>query len=542
MADSTLERLVQLIGAAEDAELRRAAVQVAGALGSAKERDLVKALLAVLDNGDPALRAAAIESLGRLGADAALPRLVELVQQGGAELDAAARAAGRMGARGARAMGKLMAEAAPPLRRRIVAALALGGTQSAVLAAVQALADPDPGVVEAAARSLAAEIPSLSDAQRRALADQLLEALHPKARPKPTAASEAAMVRLLAGLHDPRAENIYWQRIDVGHPTALRAAALQALGTLPPPTADLKLQKLLVCAADADFQVVAPALMILRHVPVARKNVKQWQRLLEAPDVATRLFAVEKVRETDSPEVARALLPQLRHPDRKLRDEALAALRGLTAGREVLLAALLEAETVDEAWFLARSLSESAGELPARAQERLFKQACAYQDEDDRRADALWFLLRAADAEGTKERIEERALALRKKGDYAKALAYVRLLTRDPACGPQLRFEQAALGLKLSAHDTAAVARNTDASLAQFTRLLQDPAFDLLATVGKAKWLDEDDLFYLGFHFAGENRQAKEFGKGVLELLIKRAPKSQLAKDAKRKLKSEALA
>jgi HEAT repeat protein len=541
MADSTLKKLVHLLGAAEDVELRRAAAQVAGAVGSAKERDLVKALLAVLEDADAPLRAAAIEALGRLGADEALPRLVELVQQGGPELDAAALAAGRMGARGAKAMGKLMAEAAPPMRRRIAAALALSGTQSAVLAAVQALADPDPGVVEAAARSLAAEIPALTDPQRRALADQLLEALHPKARPRPAAASEAAMVRILAGLHEPRAEDVYWRRIDAGHPTALRAAALQALGTLPPPTADLKLQQLLTCAADPDFQVVAPALMILRHVPVARKGVKHWQRLLEAPDVATRLFAVEKLKGSDSPEVARALLPQLRHPDRTLRDEALAALHASKSGREALFEAALAAETVDEAWFLARALGESARELPAKARDRLFEQACAWQDEDDRRADALWFLLRAADAEGTKERIEARAQALCKKHDYAKAAAYLRLLTRDPACGPQLRFEQAALGLKLSPHDTAAVARDADASLDQFTRLLQDPAFDLIGAVGKAKWLDEEDLFYLGFHFAGENRQAKEFGKGVLELLIKRAPRKELAKDARRKLKSEGL-
>jgi HEAT repeat protein len=542
MADSTLKKLVQLIGEAEDPALRRAAVQVAGAVGSAKERDLVKALLAVLDDTDPPLRVAAIDALGQLGADEALPRLVELVQRGGAELDAAARAAGRMGARGAKAMGKVMAQVLPPQRRRIVAALALGGTQSAVLEAVHALADPDPGVVEAAARSLAAEIPSLSDAQRRTLAGQLLEALHPKAETKPTAASEAAMVRILAGLHDPRAEDVYWRRIDAGHPTALRAAALQALGTLPPPTADQKLQKLLDCAADADFQVVAPALMILRNVPVSRKNAKHWQRLLEAPDVATRLFAVDKVRDSDSPEVARALLPQLRHPDRKLRDEALAVLRGAESGRKALFEGLLNAETVDETWFLARALGESAGALPEKERGRLFEQACAYQDADDRRADALWFLLRAADAEGAKERIEERAQSLRKKREYAKAAAYLRLLTRDPACGPQLRFEQAALGLKLSGHDTSAVARNADPALTQFARLLQDPGFDLLGAVGKTKWLDEDDLFYLGFHFAGENRQAREFGKGVLELLVNRAPKSALAKDAKRKLKSEGLA
>jgi hypothetical protein len=239
--------------------------------------------------------------------------------------------------------------------------------------------------------------------------------------------------------------------------------------------------------------------------------------------------------------VARALLPQLRHPDHKLRDEALAALRGSATGREALFEVLLDAGSTDETWFLARALGESARELPADRRKRLFEQVCSYQDAEDRRAEALWFLLRAADPEGVKEQIEERALALRKKRDYARASAYLRLLTRDPACGGPLRFEQAALGLKLSAHDPSAVARNSDPTLAQFSRLLQDPGFDLLGAVSKAKWLDEEDLYYLGFHFAGENRQAKEFGKGVLELLIKRAPKSELAKDAKRKLKSEGL-
>jgi hypothetical protein len=282
--------------------------------------------------------------------------------------------------------------------------------------------------------------------------------------------------------------------------------------------------------------------MILRNVPATRKHVKHWQRLLQAPDVATRLFAVDKLREIDSADVAHALLPQLRHPDRKLRDETLAALRGSKSGREALLDALVEAANPDEAWFLARAQAESAGDLPAAARTRLFAQACAYQDADDRRAEPFWFLLRTADAEGTKEQIEGRAEALRKKKDYQHALAYLRLLTRDPACGAALRFEQAALAVKLSAHDPAAVARNADPALAQFSRLVQDTDFDLLGSVAKAKWLSEEDLFYLGFHFAGEGRQAKEFGKGVLELLIKRSPKSEHAKDAKRKLKSEGLA
>jgi hypothetical protein len=83
--------------------------------------------------------------------------------------------------------------------------------------------------------------------------------------------------------------------------------------------------------------------------------------------------------------------------------------------------------------------------------------------------------------------------------------------------------------------------RNNDPSLHQFTRLLQDPAFELAGRVTKAKWLDADDLFYLGFHFAEQTQRAKEFGKAVLELIVKRAGKTELGKQAKRKLKSEAL-
>jgi hypothetical protein len=270
--------------------------------------------------------------------------------------------------------------------------------------------------------------------------------------------------------------------------------------------------------------------------------VKYWQRLLEAPDVAARRFAVEKLRDVPSTEIAQALLAELHHPDRGLRDEALAALRGAPAGRQALCEALLDAASPEHAWFLARAQAVTVKQLPRPLKEKLLKQAFAYQEAEDRRAEPFWFLLHEIDPEGTKAQLEERALALRKKKDYAGSLGYWRLLVRDPACGPDVRFELAATGLKTSARDTSTAARHADPALVQFTRLLQEPAFDLIGRVSKAKWLDADDLFYLGFHFTGENRQAKEFGKAVLELLIKRSPRSELAKNARRKLKSEGLA
>jgi hypothetical protein len=95
--------------------------------------------------------------------------------------------------------------------------------------------------------------------------------------------------------------------------------------------------------------------------------------------------------------------------------------------------------------------------------------------------------------------------------------------------------------LKVSNHDPAAAAREADPALHHFSRLLQDPAFDLIGEVRKAKWLEAEDLFYLGFHFAEQQRLARAFGQQVLELVIQRSPKSQLGKNAKHKLKSEGL-
>jgi len=75
----------------------------------------------------------------------------------------------------------------------------------------------------------------------------------------------------------------------------------------------------------------------------------------------------------------------------------------------------------------------------------------------------------------------------------------------------------------------------------QFTRLLQNAALDVAGKLAKAKWLDAEDLFYVGFHFGEQTHRARDFGKQVLEMVVKRSPKSEVAKQAKRKLKSEGL-
>jgi hypothetical protein len=300
-------------------------------------------------------------------------------------------------------------------------------------------------------------------------------------------------------------------------------------------------KRLLACAADGDFRVASPALMLLKSLTVSDKVLKDWLPLLDAPDPAARHFALEKFGDRDRPEVAAALVRQLQHPDQGLRKQALDRLGQLDHGRSALANALLAAKTPDEAWNLARAQMPFAKEYAAALRTKILNQGCDYLEENDRRADAFLHLLREADPRGLRDKLEERGLALRKKKKYPDALIYLRLLTRDPACGETIRFENAATSLKVSSHDTAADARASDPALHQFAGLVHRHETDPIAYVEKAKWLDPEDLFYLGFHFAEGKGPEQEFGAKVLRLLIKRAGKGKIAKDAKSKLRSQGL-
>jgi hypothetical protein len=540
MLDATGQKLLRLLSPDQPPELRRAAAAVLSALGL-RDAEVARAVCDGLADPDAGVRAQLLTAAGQLRIESALPHLLKKIEEGGEESELAALAAAKLGARGTRALQELMHKVAPGLRRRIAGALAAAGTASAESAAIDALLDKDAGVVDAAARSLSGEIPAMSGAARKALADHLLGLLEGAKKAPLPVPTESAVFRLLAALGDARAETWFWDRVQPGHPAEVRAAALQGVARSAGAPAKDRLKRLLVCAAEADFRVAAPALMMLRGVEVADRQLPDWLALFDAADVAGRRLALEKLGDRDTAEVAVALLRQLRHPDRGLRNDVLARLGKLDAGRTALAGALLAEESVDAVWALARAQEPFVSQYDEKLRKGLFDRACEYVEAGDRRADALLHLLRVADATGLRDRLEERALALRRKKQYDRALVYLRLLTRDPACGAAIRLEAAGCALKVSGRDLSAEARAADPAVQQFARLIDNHEAETLDFVGKAKWLDPEELFYLGFHFAEKERAEKKFGGEMLSLVVKRSPKSKLAKDAKSKLRGEGL-
>lgn len=538
MSDTT-KKILRLLHPDQPLDVRCAAALVLGEIGS-KDAELTRALCDALNDIEARLRLQIIKAVGKLRIEAALPDLLERIKEGGEEAEQAAQAAAKLGAKGTRALQELMPRVAPGLRRYIASALAAAGTASAETAAVAVLLDRDPGVVEAAGRSLLAQVPALTPAHRKALADRLLVLMKNKKEPLSTS-SESAMLRLLAALDDPRVEEVLWERIGPPHSLEVRAAALQALGKWAESPSKDQLKRLFVCATDSDFRLAAPALVLLKNLPVGERTVLEWLTLLQAPDVAVRKLALDKIGDRDTAEVAGALLQQLDHPDRSLRDGALARLARLKQGQRALTTALLEADSTDRAWVLARAQAPFARAYPMEWREKVFAQACDYLESNDRRADALLFLLREADPAELRQRLEERAIHWRKKKAYETALLYLRLLIRDPSSGFPIRLELACCGLKVSSHDLAPEARASDPCLQQFATLYQGYEAELATEMEKLKWLEPEDLYYLGFHFAEQLGHQRQFGGRVLRLLLKRSPRSKLAQAAKRKLRGAGL-
>src|SRR4051794_4772080 len=140
MADATSKKLVQLLRREHTSDLRCAALRVLGEIGE-RDAGTAQAVGELLDDPEAAVRLQALETVGRLRLEAALPRLLERIKEGGPESEAAAQAAARLGARGTKALRELMGHTSPGLRRRIAGALAASGTSSAESAALEALLD-----------------------------------------------------------------------------------------------------------------------------------------------------------------------------------------------------------------------------------------------------------------------------------------------------------------------------------------------------------------------------------------------------------------
>jgi HEAT repeat protein len=536
--DIPVKKLVKLM-ASEEPGVRSAAVLVAAELGI-KDQELNAEVIARIADSDSQVRLQAIRAAGNLKIAKSLNALLDRIRGGGDESNLACVAAAKLGSEGIKGLQGAMAQVAPGLRRYIAAALTGAAGAGAAEAGVAVLTDKDPQVAAAAANAIINRVRETPADRKAELVAELVSVLGDRKNKLPLAA-ELPVVRVLVALNDPTSADTMWDLTIPPHTHEVRALALQTVGGwLQTPTKE-QWRRLFLCAVETDFRVAAPALLILSRLPVNEKQLPDWQALFDAPDVAARRVAVEKLGDRDTPEVAAGLMAQLRHADQGVRDASRSRLAKLEHGRKALVSALLEVEVLDELWQLSRLVAPFSKEFPAKSRKDILDRACKHLEADDHRCDPLYFLLREGDATALREEMLERAVSRRKKKDYETAMKYLKLLARDPSVGFAVRLELAMVGLKLSPKEIATDFRSADPCLRQFANVLGTDAAEVQKQIEKAKWLEPEDLFYLGFHFAELFNHERAFGAAVLQHLVKVSPRSKLAANAKTKLKTVVL-
>jgi hypothetical protein len=529
------EKIIRLLSDEQPSDVRCAAVTILGELGG-RDGAVTTAVTAAISDEDDDVRLRAIQAAGRLRIEKSLPRLAERIKEGGAEAEAAAEAMAGMGAKGTKALRDMLPRLVPGLRRYIAASLARAGVAGSG-EELDILADKDASTIDAAVSALTAAIPKLDEKKRSRLAEALIK-LGTGRKKRLSPQGEAGVMRLAGLLDDARIAPLLWERVLPPNSAEARATALQALGKWVTSPGKDERERLFQCAAESDFRIVAPALMLLDRLPASDKNTAGWTALLRAPDIAARRVAMNKVGDLDHKEVVEALLEQVRHPDRGYRQEVFQHLGHTSRGRKGLGKVLREAVSSDEAWELARVLLPFAKAKPKEWMEELFPAAADFLESANQRANPLLYVLRESDNAELRDRLEKRATALVKKGKYETADLLYRTLTRDPAVGFPIRLAAATCGLKTSPKELEEAIRATDPSLHHFGELAAQDQAAVLTHLGKTSWLTADELYYLGFHFAESTGALRKFGGEVLKLLLKKHGRTKLAQAAKNKLKT----
>src|SRR5438876_548402 len=153
---------------------------------------------------------------------------------------------------------------------------------------VQLLDPRQPAEVRRAAALVLGELGGRDADVAKALCDQLHDSDSGLRLEVIRAVGKLKVEKALPALEDPRATDVLWDRIAVAHAPEARAAALQALGKWVGTPGKEQLGKLFACAADSDFRVAAPSLMILKALPDGAKMEAGWLSLLRAPDLMVR--------------------------------------------------------------------------------------------------------------------------------------------------------------------------------------------------------------------------------------------------------------
>jgi len=583
----------------ERVDLRAAAATVLAAVGKA-DKSVLDALTGRLADPEPTVRRIALDGLADMGAGGIAPKLVPLLT--GDDEALAERAAALLAQQGAAAEGTLRKEVAsgPVRARRVMAQLLLKrGTQPALEAVLDQLADHEFG--EQALQLVRAEIDQGADklanlvekcAMERAkeadrelrkvwtkaqkAADEANKAAKKASKKKPNGngtnghhdvdplrdpdvvqgtAQLAALLRLIGYLARPSTQKMLLDFADPEEPRPIRLAAISGLRRIVAQSEAKGTEKVietLIDYADGDdYAIAQSAVDTLRGARIPESLAKRFGALAKSKNVMAQKLAMERLPAGGGASAVKALVEALGGDDPTARD---AAARGLAKAPEAVLPvtrALLQTTDEQVARRYAGVIRGHRGHVSNQAIDELVDRVREYMDAHFKgKSSADQIVLERvlaeliADVAPAKhvELLFERAKRLRKAGKSIEAFGSLKPLLRsradlDAAIDDDQRFFLALLSLEAAGEGILRQTHADNPVFEQFSRLAAK-GFPVAKHLAKEKDVSDEALYALGFRLieSGDGSN-EELGAELLQGIIEERPRSKLAKAAKNKLK-----
>ena len=480
-------------------------------------RKLMPCVLACLASRDDTVRRAAVDAAIAFGDNAVAPVRQRLAEVGD-----------------------------PALRRALEEVLGRVGGKDAFAALLVALDTPDIEAARAAALAVRQRIKETTATPREKASylAQVTKFIQAKAKAtaranaKTAAASLAPLtggLKILGFLEDPAAvPTLLTFARDKRQPVAVREEAIVALRFVargkPGARVAVALQEL---AERAPAELARPALYTMASLDIPGALVPRLKKLALGREPERALLAIERLAQVTLPAGADALAAVLTATEDRVRAEAAAAALGARPeGALALARALIAARDGERAALLARLLRPrlraltEAGAAGKKLAKALVANALARIGQGGAGAggDALLSLAREIDRDATGAGLRVLAGKLQKRKDGEQALAVLRLVGRANDATPDDGYALAAAELRAGRRDEAL----------SIVQQLVERGFDLAAALRRDRLVTPEQRYLVGFSLVERRHPA---GEEVLTDLAG-SGRSKIASMAKAKLKS----
>ena len=519
----------------EDARRRIAAAVVLGEL-KVKDAAVVARLQEMARDPLEPFATAALEALGAVGSLKALPVMLDALGRGGEVAQVAGRAIAALGPDALPDIRSRLADASPEVRARLSQLLPAVGGRLSFEMALEGMRGQVWEAVNRVALSVRQEMKTASAADRKVLRTQVEKFLDKKKTAEDGPALRGAL-KVLGYLELPDTAELLLGYTAAKHPAPVRAEAATALRfALGGGATARQLRRLIDLMEEGEPLVARAARDTLTVLPLGAAVADEFARLCRAPDNEVACWAIGRLAGLGKEVAAKTLVPVAGGADRLRAEAAVAALAGFGEdGPALLVQALCAATDEVGAHVVADALAPHCKRLSKRELGKLEaagEKALAGSFALGRR---VLEPLREAAPERWTELLSAQAAKLKKK-EPAKAAAILDILARSSTATVEDRYAHALLLLKKSALDIHPRARQRDACLGELERLAAS-GFELGRALVKEKSVEDEALYYLGFHFAEVGTgAAADVGLSLLEHLVKKNPRNKLGKAARNKL------